>query len=336
MVVTDNQNASSPLFPPPNPPKLRGSVALSVVAPCFNEAAGLYQFYDRVSAVCARITPSYELVLIDDGSFDKTWEVLLSLASRDQKIMCLSLSRNHGHQLALSAGLFYCRGERVLIIDADLQDPPELLEEMMQLADEGHDVVYGTRRSRAGESGLKKITAYAFYRLLNVFTDREIPKDTGDFRLITRRVVDVLNAMPENHRFIRGMVSWAGFRQTALLYDRHPRSVGATKYTLRKMLAFALDAITSFSVKPLRLAFYAAFLLSGISIMLLAYSVIAYFAFNTVRGWTSLIAVLLFFLSAQFLFLGLIGEYLGRMYLEVKRRPLYVVQSLIHSEALKE
>ena len=336
MVVTDNQNVSSPLFPPPNPPKLRGSVALSVVAPCFNEAAGLYQFYDRVSAVCARITPSYELVLIDDGSSDKTWEVLLSLASRDQKIMCLSLSRNHGHQLALSAGLFYCRGERVLIIDADLQDPPELLEEMMQLAGEGHDVVYGTRRSRACESGLKKITAYAFYRLLNVFTDHEIPKDTGDFRLITRRVVDVLNAMPENHRFIRGMVSWAGFRQTALLYDRHPRSVGATKYTLRKMLAFALDAITSFSVKPLRLAFYAAFLLSGISIMLLAYSVIAYFAFNTVRGWTSLIAVLLFFLSAQFLFLGLIGEYLGRMYLEVKRRPLYVVQSLIHSEALKE
>jgi dolichol-phosphate mannosyltransferase len=232
--------------------------------------------------------------------------------------------------------LHYCRGERILIIDADLQDPPELLDEMMQLADAGNDVVYGVRRRRDGESAFKKATAFLFYRVLNALADREIPRDTGDFRLITRRVLDVLNAMPENHRFIRGMVSWAGFRQVPFFYDRHARLAGQTKYTLRKMLSFGLDAITSFSVKPLRVAFYAAVLLSAGSILLLAYSVMAYFETRTVRGWTSIIAVILFFLSAQFLFLGLIGEYLGRMYLEVKRRPLYVVQDVIYGARERE
>jgi glycosyltransferase involved in cell wall biosynthesis len=311
-------------------PKLASRVCLTVVSPCFNEADVLLEFHERVTEVCRRLVPDYEIVLVDDGSSDATWPILADLASRDPHLVCISLSRNHGHQIALTAGLHYCRGERILIIDADLQDPPELLGEMMKLADEGNDVVYGMRKTRAGESVYKKLTAYLFYRVLNALADREIPKDTGDFRLITRRVLDILNAMPENHRFIRGMVSWAGFRQVPLLYDRHARFAGETKYTLRKMLSFGLDAITSFSVKPLRLAFYAAFIISGASVLLLAYSVFAYFATNTVRGWTSLIAVMLFFLSAQFLVLGLIGEYLGRMYLEAKRRPLFVVQDVVY------
>jgi dolichol-phosphate mannosyltransferase len=310
--------------------KLTGTVRLTVVSPCFNEADVLLEFHERVTEVCRRLVPDYEIVLVDDGSSDATWPILAELASRDPHMVCISLSRNHGHQIALTAGLHYCRGERILIIDADLQDPPELLGEMMKLADEGNDVVYGMRKTRAGESVYKKLTAYLFYRVLNALADREIPKDTGDFRLITRRVLDILNAMPENHRFIRGMISWAGFRQVPLLYDRHARFAGETKYTLRKMLSFGLDAITSFSVKPLRLAFYAAFIISGASVLLLAYSVFAYFATNTVRGWTSLIAVMLFFLSAQFLVLGLIGEYLGRMYLEAKRRPLFVVQNVVY------
>ena len=319
-----------------NPSKLPGTVSLTVVSPCFNEGSVLRQFHERVTEVCRRVVPDYEIVLVDDGSSDDTWMVMTDLALRDPHMVCVSLSRNHGHQLALTAGLHYCRGERILIIDADLQDPPELLEDMMRLVDAGNDVVYGMRRSRGGESIFKKATAFLFYRVLNALADREIPKDTGDFRLITRRVLEILNSMPETHRFIRGMVSWAGFRQAPLLYDRQPRLAGETKYTLRKMLAFGLDAITSFSVKPLRLAFYAAIMLSGASVLLLLYSVAAYFESKTIRGWTSIIAVVLFALSAQFLFLGLIGEYLGRMYLEAKRRPLFVVMDVVHGARERE
>jgi polyisoprenyl-phosphate glycosyltransferase len=338
MTFIDSRGAGLPVpnSMPVNPHRLPGTVSLTVVSPCFNEGSVLRQFHERVSEVCRRIVPDFEIVLVDDGSSDDTWIVMADLASRDPHMVCVSLSRNHGHQLALTAGLHYCRGERILIIDADLQDPPELLDEMMRLADAGNDVVYGMRRTRGGESFFKKATAYLFYRVLNTLADREIPKDTGDFRLITRRVLEVLNAMPENHRFIRGMVSWAGFRQVPLMYDRHARLAGETKYTLRKMLAFGLDAVTSFSVKPLRLAFYAAVILSAGSILLLAYSVVAYFETKTVRGWTSIIAVILFFLSAQFLFLGLIGEYLGRMYLEAKRRPLFVIQDVVYGTRERE
>ncbi|MCU1233360.1 MAG: glycosyl transferase, family 2 [Candidatus Solibacter sp.] len=329
-IDTQGTGLSAPYSLTVNPPKAPGSVRVTVVSPCYNEASVLPQFHARVSEVCRRVVPDYEIVLVDDGSSDETWAIMSALAARDPHLVCVSLSRNHGHQLALTAGLHYCRGERILIIDSDLQDPPELLEPMMKVVDDGYDVVYGMRRTRAGESSFKKATAFLFYRMLNAFADREIPKDTGDFRLITRRVLEILNAMPENHRFIRGMVSWAGFRQTPFLYDRQARAAGETKYPLRKMLAFALDAITSFSVKPLRLAFYAGMLLSGVSILLLAYSVYSYFATNTVRGWTSMIALMLIFFSVQFLFIGLIGEYLGRMYLEAKRRPLFVVNNVVY------
>jgi glycosyltransferase involved in cell wall biosynthesis len=306
---------------------------LSVVAPCYNEAPCLPEFYQRMSDACRRCATNYEIILVNDGSSDGSWPELVDLASRDPHLVCVNLSRNHGHQLALTAGLTYCRGERILIIDADLQDPPELLEEMMGKVDRGADVVYGMRRRREGESLFKRSTAFLFYRILDVLAEREIPRDTGDFRLITRRVLDILNAMPETHRFIRGMVSWIGFNQVPLVYDREPRFAGHTKYSIRKMLDFAVDAVTSFSVKPLRLAFYAALILSAVAMLLLVYSLAGYVFFSAVRGWTSMISVMLIFLAAQFMFLGLIGEYVGRMYLEVKRRPLFVVQSVVCGES---
>jgi dolichol-phosphate mannosyltransferase len=302
---------------------------ISVVAPCYNEAAVLVEFHRRVSAAVSGVTDDYEIVLVNDGSSDGSWPVMVSLAAQDPHVVAINLSRNHGHQLALTAGLAYCRGERILIVDADLQDPPELLADMMALCDSGADIVYGKRRSRAGESIFKRLTAFLFYRVLNLFTDQHIPEDAGDFRLITRRVLDVLNSMPENHRFIRGMVSWVGFHQVPLLYDRSPRFAGETKYPLRKMLRFALDAITSFSVRPLRLAFYAGGVFWAISIVLLAYSIGAYFVDRTIRGWTSIMAVMLFFLAAQFLVLGLIGEYVGRLYMETKHRPLFIVADIV-------
>lgn len=305
------------------------SLPLSVVVPCYNEASVLAECHRRVSAVCQRVAADYEIVFVNDGSSDETWPILVSLAHADSRVVALDLSRNHGHQLALTAGLARCRGARILIIDADLQDPPEALPEMMELADRGFDVVYGKRRSRAGETLFKRVTAFIFYRLLNYFSDQHIPEDTGDFRLITERVLDVFNSMPENHRFIRGMISWVGFKQTPYLYDRSPRLAGTTKYTLRRMLRFALDAVTSFSVKPLRLSLYLGLALCGLSIALLIYSVYAYFVQETVRGWTSIISVILLFLAAQFLFLGLIGEYVGRLYLEVKHRPLFVIRQVV-------
>ncbi len=304
---------------------------LSVVAPCYNEAAVLSELHGRISRACRLVTADYEIVLVNDGSSDNSWPLLLCMAAEDPRVVAVNLSRNYGHQMALTAGLSYAAGERILIIDADLQDPPELLPQMMALMDQDADVVYGKRRSRAGETLFKRSTAYLFYRLLNWLTEQDLPSDTGDFRLISRRVLDVFHAMPEKHRFIRGMIAWVGFRQVPLLYDREPRLAGETKYTLRKMLHFALDAITSFSVKPLRLAFYSGGLLCALSLALMAYSIFAYFAHETIRGWTSMVALMLFFLAAQFVFLGLIGEYVGRLYMEAKHRPLFVVEEVAAS-----
>ena len=309
------------------------SVALTVVTPCYNEALVLPEFYRRITAACRSVTNDYRIVVVNDGSSDGSWPILLSFAANDPHFSAIDLSRNHGHQLALTAGLAYCRGERILIIDADLQDPPELLPQMMQMAQGGVDVVYGQRRSRAGESAFKRLTAFLFYRTLNWFTDQHIPEDTGDFRLISGRVLEVFNSMPENHRFVRGMISWVGFKQAPIVYDRSPRYAGSSKYTVRKMMQFALDAVTSFSVRPLRLGFYAGFLLCGLAILLLIFSVFAYFAQATIRGWTSVMAVLLFFLAAQFLVLGLIGEYVGRLYMETKHRPLFVVREIVGEDA---
>ena len=303
---------------------------LSVVAPCYNEQESLEEFYRRASAVCHEVVgDSFEIVLVNDGSRDRSWVLMAELAKQDRRVVAVDLSRNHGHQLALSAGLAICRGERILILDADLQDPPELLGQMMARMDAGADVVYGQRVKRDGETAFKKATAKLFYRVLSWLSEAEIPMDAGDFRLMSRRALDVFNSMPENHRFVRGMISWIGFRQEALLYERSPRYAGATKYPVAKMLRFALDAITGFSVRPLRLASYLAAGFGAAGLLMLIYVLASWLSGGAVQGWTSLIAVLLVLGSAQLLVLGIMGEYLGRLYVEAKRRPLYVIQDII-------
>ena len=228
---------------------------LSVVVPCFKEEAVLPELRTRVTAACERVAgSSYEIVLVNDGSRDRTWPIVAAMAADSPNIVGVNLSRNRGHQLALTAGLMLCRGDRVLVIDADLQDPPELLSDMMAAMDAGADVVYGQRVEREGEGVFKRATAYAFYRLLSLFSEVEIPRDTGDFRLMRRKVVDALNGMHEQHRFVRGMVAWLGFTQVPIRYTRSPRLHGTTNWPLRRMARFAIDAITGFSISPLHLS----------------------------------------------------------------------------------
>jgi polyisoprenyl-phosphate glycosyltransferase len=310
---------------------------LSVVIPCYNEEEVLPELHRRVAEVCVELVLPYELILVNDGSRDRTWPVLAGLAADDPHVVAVNLSRNHGHQLALTAGLSVCRGERILILDADLQDPPELLPKMLRVMDEERaDVVYGQRRSRAGETVLKLATASLFYRLIERLADVPIPRDTGDFRLMTRRALGVLLAMPERHRFTRGMVSWIGFRQIPILYDRQPRLVGTTKYPFRKMLRFALDAITAFSIKPLLMASLGGVVTALLAMALGIFSMVAYLHGSTVVGWTSLMTVITFLSSIQLLVLGVIGEYLGRMYEQVKGRPLFIIDQVIRSDRVKD
>jgi dolichol-phosphate mannosyltransferase len=304
-------------------------LSLSVVVPCYNEQDGLLELHRRVSQVCRRqVGESYELVLVNDGSGDDTWTLMSNLAAEDPNIVAVNLSRNFGHQLALSAGLSVCRGERIFILDADLQDPPELLGDMMARMDTGCDVVYGKRTHREGETAFKKLTAHVFYRVLDRLVDIDIPTDAGDFRLMSRRALDALNAMPEQHRFIRGMVSWVGMRQEALPYERAARFTGETKYPFFKMVRFAVDAITGFSIQPLRLAVYAGFTTSFATVVLMTYVLIAYLTGHTVSGWASLTLLILAMSSLQFLLIGVMGEYVGRLYIEAKHRPLFVIQDI--------
>ena len=312
---------------------------LSVVVPCFNEEDVIAELHRRVTDACRQVGQSYELVLVNDGSTDRTWPRLLELAATDPHLVLVNLSRNFGHQLALSAGLHLCRGRRVLILDADLQDPPELLPEMLRLMDTGAgaDVVYGQRRRREGESAPKLLTATLFYRLIEALTDVPIPRDTGDFRLMSRRALDALLAMPERHRFIRGMVSWIGFRQVPLPYDRRARFAGTTKYPLRKMLRFALDAITAFSIKPLALASWVGIATGLFALGLLAYSFLSWLGWVNGKpepGWTSLMAAIAILGSVQLLVLGILGEYLGRMYEQAKGRPLFIIEEVVRSDAI--
>lgn len=266
----------------------------------------------------------YEIVLVDDGSADDTWSLIAAAAAHDKRIRGFRLSRNFGHQRALTAGLFQCRGARILVIDADLQDPPELLSEMMAVMDRGADVVFGQRRARAGETRFKSASAAMFYRLMSNLSDVPIPLDTGDFRLMTRQVLDVLCSMPEDFRFIRGMVSWIGMRQVPFLYDRDSRYAGETGYSLIRMVRLALDAITGFSVIPLRLAAIAGACTGIGGLLLLVYTLTSWALGAVVSGWTSLASLVLILGSIQLLVFGLFGEYLGRLYLEAKRRPLFV------------
>ncbi len=307
--------------------------ALSIVVPCFNEEACLAELHERLTAA-ARDTArnDYELVLVNDGSSDGTWPLMQRIAAEDAHVVAVNLSRNHGHQLALTAGLDLCRGDTILIIDADLQDPPELLPAMFQAMRENQaDVVYGVRKSRAGETAFKRATAHGFYRMLSRATEVNIPLDAGDFRLMSRRALDALLAMPEQARFVRGMVAWIGFRQVPFAYDRQERFAGETKYPVRKMLRFALDALTGFSSAPLKLASHAGLWLSVGSVLLILYIGYAWLAGHSIQGWTSLMLVVVVLGAVQMFVLALMGEYIGRLYNEAKRRPLYIVQEIAGS-----
>lgn len=304
-------------------------LALSVVAPCCNEQDCLQEFYRRATAACERAAGgSYEIVLVDDGSRDLTWQIIQSLSETDSRVLGVRLMRNHGHQLAATVGLFAARGRRVMLIDADLQDPPELLAGMMEMMDRGADVVYGRRTLRDGETWFKKASAAGFYRLLSRIADVPIPEDTGDFRLMHRRVVDALLAMPERERFLRGMVGWIGGRQVPIDYQRDPRHAGDTKYSLAKMLRFGADAVTSFSIAPLRFAVWLGLTIAALAMLLLVYSVWRWASGDVVTGWTSIIAAIALFAGVQLLVLGIMGEYLGRLVQEAKGRPLFLIDSL--------
>ena len=303
---------------------------LSIVAPCYNEAPALREFHGRVTSACrGEVGEEYEVVLVNDGSQDGTWSVMGELAAADPHVVAINLSRNYGHQLALTAGLQFTRGNRILIIDADLQDPPELLHQMMRAMDEGADVVYGQRAARQGETWFKRASASLFYSLLQRLVEIEIPRDTGDFRLMSRRALSVLNTMPERDRFVRGMVSWIGLRQVPIHYTRAPRFAGVGNYPFRKMLRFALDAVTGFSTRPLRIASYLGAISGVLGLILLGYVTTGLLAQRAVAGWASVMATMVLLGSSQLFILGIIGEYLGRLYLEAKSRPLFVVSEIL-------
>jgi len=310
-------------------------IELSVIVPCYNEEEVLGECQRRLSGVLAGMGVPYECVYVDDGSCDRTWLRLRKMQQEQPgAVVAVSLSRNFGHQPAVSAGLTLARGKAVVIIDADLQDPPELIPEMVKLWRDGHDVVYGVRESREGESHFKLLSARLFYRIINRLSDVEIPSDTGDFRLIDRRVVDVMLSMPERHRFLRGICSWAGFVQTPFPYKRSARFAGATKYPFKKMLTLALDGIISFSVVPLRLLTIAGGLTAILSVAGILYALAArVFTHEWVAGWATLFIGLLFFSGLQMISLGIVGEYIGRIYTEVKQRPLFVIRDVIRSDS---
>jgi dolichol-phosphate mannosyltransferase len=311
-----------------------GQLELSVVVPCFNEEDGLAEFYRRTTAaVEAAGIADYELLLVDDGSSDITWTTIKYLADLDAHVIGIKLSRNYGHQLALTAGLSRCRGAQVLILDADLQDPPELLAEMRRLmARERAEVVYGRRTSRDGETAFKRLSAAVFYRLLSRVTDTAIHVDTGDFRLMSGRLARLIAALPERDRFMRGLTSWAGFKQVPIDYRRERRFAGLTKYPLRKMLSFAGDALLGFSLLPLRLAgvVSAGFFIAVLA--LLFYVAVSWAFLKPIPGWTSLALIVLATSATQMFSLAVIGEYVGRIYMEAKRRPLFMVDEVTGGE----
>lgn len=315
-----------------NTPGQAGKALVSIVVPCYNEDEVIAETTRQLRAFCDSVAAEVEteLLFVDDGSKDGTRGVLKLLAESDPRIRVIGFARNFGHQVAVTAGMDAARGDAVILIDADLQDPPDVMRIMLAKWREGYEVVYGTRTDRPGESAFKIASARQFYRVLNKLSDVPIPLDTGDFRLMSRRVVDVLRAMPERDRFVRGMVSWAGFRQTALPYQRAPRLAGESKYPLRKMLRFATDGILSFSTKPLQLAIGMGMAAAALSMAGILYALwLRIFTNIWVEGWTALMIAVLFLGGVQLVCVGILGEYIGRIYGEVKRRPLYVVQEYV-------
>lgn len=305
-------------------------VELSVIIPCYNEEEVLGECHRRVSSVLEGMGVTYECLYVDNGSRDTTWLQLRAMQQESGgKVVAVSLSRNFGHQPAVSAGLSLARGRAVVIIDADLQDPPELIPEMVKLWRAGSEVVYGVRESRAGESYFKRWSARMFYRVINRLSDVAIPTDTGDFRLIDRRVVDVMLSMPERHRLLRGICSWVGFKQTPFPYKRSARFAGVTKYPFKKMLGLAADGIISFSVVPLRLMTLAGVLTAVLSVVGIVYALaVRMLTREWVAGWATLFIGVLFLSGMQMMCLGIMGEYVGRIYTEVKQRPLFVIRDV--------
>lgn len=306
---------------------------LSVIVPCLNEQEVICSTHQRLTAALEQAALDFEIIYVDDGSTDATPELLRELQTQDSRVRMVRFSRNFGHQIAITAGLEHASGDAVAIIDADLQDPPEVILEFLQKWMDGYDVVYGVRSERDGETAFKLWTAKAFYRLIGKLSETPIPLDTGDFRLMDRHVVEALLSMPERDRFVRGMVSWLGFSQVALPYHRAARAAGTTKFSLFKMLRFATDGIVSFSISPLRLATWMGFAASGFAILVMLYTLYErVFGTGVVRGWTSTMMAILFIGGVQLICLGIIGEYVGRIYGEAKRRPLYVVREKVGFE----
>jgi glycosyltransferase involved in cell wall biosynthesis len=305
------------------------SVELSVVVPVYNEQESIPVLYQRLTGVLAGVVRSYEIILVDDGSHDLTWEIIRELAGRDGRVKGVSFSRNFGHQMAFTAGLDHADGDAVVIMDADLQDPPELLPELVARWREGFDVVYAVRSRRKGETLFKLFTAAAFYRLLRRITHVNIPVDTGDFRLMSRKAVEAFRHMPERHRFTRGMVAWMGFRQVGVPYVRAARHAGETKYPLRKMLRLASDGITSFSYLPLQLATWVGLLVVTLAFVALVAALVVRVGGGAMPAWAIAAAVLALLAGVQLVAVGLLGEYVGRALDEVKRRPLYLVRETV-------
>lgn len=307
---------------------------LSVVVPLFNEELNVEPLLDRIEAIVRGLDghPTYEIILVNDGSSDRTLEKLREQLSRREHLVIVNLSRNFGHQLAATAGIEIAQGDAVVLMDGDLQDPPELIAEFMKRWQAGYDVVYAVRRTRKGESPFKLLTARIFYRTIKRLTKVSIPVDTGDFRLMSRRVVAALKRSPERHRFLRGMVSWVGFKQTGVEYDRDERLSGVTKYPLPKMIRFAIDGITSFSDVPLRFASYLGFIAAAPAIIyaavVLGYKLLRIHPPGYTPGWASTIVAVLFLGGVQLISLGILGEYIGRIYDEVKGRPLYLISDI--------
>jgi len=302
------------------------NIDISVILPVYNEAENLEHCYNRLTETLSKINVAHEILFVNDGSTDDSLDIIKQLAKKHNSVKYLDLSRNFGQQAAISAGLEHCNGKRIVIMDADMQDPPELILEMNQKMDEGFDVVYGKRKSRKGESFLKKITAKLFYRLLAKITNVKIPMDTGDFRMISRKVADILKKMPERDRFIRGQVAWIGFKQTYVVYEREGRKKGRSAWSYKQMIRFAIDGITSFSDFPLRFATFLGIIVSFVSFILILWALYQRFiAHSYVQGWTSLILSVLFLGGVQLLSLGIIGEYISRIGSNVRRRPRYVI-----------
>ncbi|RFP63361.1 glycosyltransferase [Hymenobacter lapidiphilus] len=304
------------------------AVDLSVIIPIYNEEANIGTLYERLCEVLdpMALPGGYELIFVNDGSRDESLALIRLLAARDERVRYVDFSRNFGHQIAVTAGLDRTAGEAVVIIDADLQDPPELIPALYQKLGEGFEVVYAKRRSRQGESAAKKLTAKLFYRLLVSITHISIPVDTGDFRVVSRKVVEALRQMPEQNKFIRGQISWIGYRQTYLEYDRAERAGGATGYTYRKMLRLALDGITAFSDVPLKMATISGFVVSGLAFLVMLYTLYARLVSHDYQpGWASLMVSILFLGGVQLIAVGIIGEYISRLSANVRQRPLYIV-----------